>query len=112
MNIAAIIATSAITSIVGALVGGIIAWAKAQEKMRKDNKEADEQERQNIMEVLKVIIHDSYFRVCKELINEEEITDADYENFTKLHKSYTSLGMNGRGEWYYHQIKDKPTKTE
>jgi len=112
MNIMTIIITATITTLIGAIVGGAIAWVGAKNKMHKDNKEAEEKNQQTIMDVLKVLIHDSYFRCCKELIDEDEITDAEYENFTQLHNSYTSLGMNGRGEWYYQQIKDKPTKTE
>lgn len=112
MNITAIIVTALISSIVSAVVGGAIAWGKAKDKALKEQKEQNKTDKDNIMKVLKLLLKDSYFRCCKELVDEDSVTDADYEMFDELHDAYTLLGMNGKGEWYYHQIKDKPIKTE
>lgn len=100
------------TALIAAIAGGAIGWGKAKDKAHKEDKARDQKEREENREVLKTLIHSEYFRCCKELVDEPAVSDADYENFVKLHDSYTSLGMNGRGSWYYNQIKDKPKKSE
>ena len=110
MNIAVIIVTALVSSTVSAVVGGAIAWGKAKDKALKEQKEQDKTEKLNIMKVLKLLLKDSYFRCCKEIISAEAVSDADFEMFDELWEAYTLLGMNGKGEWYHDQIKGKPYK--
>ena len=112
MEITVLIITAAISSTVSAAVGGALAWVKGKEKAMKEHKQQEQEQLQQILEVLKTLTHDSYFACCKNLVDEDAITDADFENFTRLYNSYKALGMNGKGEWYHHQIENKPIKTE
>lgn len=83
----------------GALFAGICVWVKG---LYTKNKVYDE--------VLKALAHDAYFRYCRYLLPEKELTEAEVENFNFLYKAYHSLGLNSTGDKLYNQIIAKPVK--
>lgn len=94
-----IILKSILSACGGALFAGICVWVKG---LYKKNKVYDE--------VLKALAHDVYFRYCRYLLPEDELTEYEVENFNFLYKAYHSLGLNSTGDKLYNQIISKPVK--
>ena len=79
-----------ITTFAGAFAGAVIIWIKDTVKKEKVYDKA-----------LKALAHDSFHRQCRELLQQEFITEDELENLNYLYGSYKALGLNGTGEELY-----------
>lgn len=97
--------TTAINYLIGALLGGVIIWAKTSVKNHTEKDKAYEN-------AVKALTHDAFFRYCRYVLKEEELTTETLENLEHLHDSYKALGLNGTGEKLYEQCKALPLRME
>ena len=111
MDITVLIVTAAISSIVSAVVGGAIAWVKAKDKAMKEHKAESKEQQELTLKILKALTKDSYFRYCRYLIDQPDISESEFDNYEDLHDCYKALDMNGMGDWYHQQIIKKPKRT-
>ena len=88
-----------ITSAAGAFVGAVIIWAKGM-LMKQQEFEA----------ALKALAHDSFYRQCRTILQQDSISEDELENLNYLHDAYTSLGLNGTGEELYKRCLKKPIR--
>ena len=86
-----------ITSAAGAFVGAVIIWVKGM-LMKQQEFEA----------ALKALAHDSFYRQCRKILQQDSISEDELENLNYLHDAYTSLGLNGTGEELYRRCLKKP----
>ena len=59
---------------------------------------------------IKALSHDAFFRYCRYLDRQDELTEAEHENLEHLYHGYHSLGLNGSGDKLYNQVCKKPIK--
>ena len=90
---------ASLTTFAGALTGVCIVWVKGVIKRDRVYDKA-----------IKAVAHDSFYRQCRYLIRQENITEDDLENLNYLHDAYKSLGLNGTGEELYRRCAEKPLK--
>lgn len=88
-----------ITSAAGAFVATVIVWIKGMLKKQKEFESA-----------LKALAHDSFYRQCRYLLPQENMSEDELENLNYLHDAYTSLGLNGTGEELYQKCLKKKIK--
>ncbi len=62
---------------------------------------------------LKALAHDSFFRMCRYVRMNGEMTESELENINFLYKGYKAQGLNGTGDKLYEECMDLPiTKTD
>lgn len=105
------IAIYVINSLLGIIIGLLV--SKIKNINAKHQETVDEQKKQNdaIQEAVTALASDSFFRMCRHLIDQEEIDEDDFENLTRLYHAYKGLGLNGTGTKLYNQISQKPIRT-
>ena len=59
---------------------------------------------------IKALSHDAFFRYCRYLDGQDELTESEHENLEHLYNGYHSLGLNGSGDKLYNQVCKKPIK--
>lgn len=59
---------------------------------------------------IKALAHDALFRFCREILQQNYITEPQLENLEFLYKGYEALGLNGTGNRIYEECKNKPFK--
>ena len=96
---------SAITSLIGTLIGVIVGAIVVAFKTKISNGKAYE-------DAVKALTHDAFFRYCRYVLKEEELTTETLKNLEHLHESYKALGLNGTGEKLYEQCKALPLRLE
>ena len=69
-------------------------------------------EQRLMKEALLAILHDRLYSLCKEYINQGEITIEAMENLEYLYKSYSALGGNGTCKKLYERVQALPIKEE
>lgn len=89
--------TTIITIIIGGVVGVLVSWFVLFRAYFK---------------AVRALTHDSFFRYCRYVLKEGELTAETSENLEHLHESYTGLGLNGTGEKLYEQCKALPLRME
>ena len=94
-----LIVKAVITAASGAFVGAMILWLKNMLRKMKVYDDA-----------LKALAHDSFFRQCRYLLQQDSIREDELENLNYLHDAYTALGMNGTGEELYRRCLERPLK--
>ena len=94
-----LIVKAVITAASGAFVGAMILWLKNMLRKMKVYDDA-----------LKALAHDSFFRQCRYLLQQDSIREDGLENLNYLHDAYTALGMNGTGEELYRRCLERPLK--
>ena len=57
---------------------------------------------------LKALAHDSFFRMCRYVIRDGEITESELENVEYLYKGYKAQKLNGTGDRLYEVVMDLP----
>lgn len=57
---------------------------------------------------LKALAHDSYFRMCRYVIRDGEITESELENVEYLYKGYKAQKLNGTGDRLHDIVMDLP----
>lgn len=88
-----------ITAVSGAFAGAVCIWIKGVLKKMKVYDAS-----------LKALAHDSFYRQCRYLLDQEYLTEDELENLNYLHDAYTSLGLNGTGEELYRRCVEKKLK--
>lgn len=91
-----LIVKAIITAASGAFVGAAILWVKKTLKKMRVYDDA-----------LKALAHDSFYRQCRYLLQQDSISEDELENLNYLHDAYTALGMNGTGEELYRRCLEK-----
>ena len=94
-----LIVKAVITAASGAFVGAVILWVKNTLRKMKVYDDA-----------LRALAHDSFYRQCRYLLQQDGISEDELENLNYLHDAYTALGMNGTGEELYKRCLEKPLK--
>lgn len=94
-----LIVKAVITAASGAFVGAMILWLKSMLRKMKVYDDA-----------LKALAHDSFYRQCRYLLQQDSISEDELENLNYLHDAYTALGMNGTGEELYRRCLERPLK--
>lgn len=59
---------------------------------------------------IKALAHDAYFRHCRYLLPEDEITEEELENHNYLYDAYHGQGLNGTGDRMHELILEKKVK--
>ena len=91
-----LIVKAVITAASGAFVGAVILWVKNTLRKMKVYDDA-----------LRALAHDSFYRQCRYLLQQDGISEDELENLNYLHDAYTALGMNGTGEELYRRCVEK-----
>lgn len=92
---------SALTTLIGAGIGGAIVFFKIGVK------------RLAIYDkVIKALTHDALFGRCNEILAKGELTTESLENLDTIFECYTGLGMNGSGEKLYNDCMKLPVKID
>ena len=92
---------SAITTVISIAVGGVIGVLGSWFFLFRA-----------YFRAVRSLTHDSFFRYCRYVLKEEELTTETLENLEHLHESYKALGLNGTGEKLYEQCKALPIRLE
>ena len=85
-----IVISGVLTSLAGAGVGAALVWFKNYKSKEKV-----------IHEAVKALSHDSFYRQCRNILQQDSMTQDELENLNYLHDAYKALGMNGTGEELY-----------
>lgn len=96
-----IVISGVLTSLAGAVVGAAIVWIKNYRSKEKV-----------IHEAVKALSHDSFYRQCRYLLQQDCMTQDELENLNYLHDAYKALGMNGTGEELYKRCLEKRIEGE
>lgn len=56
---------------------------------------------------MKALAHDAYFRHCRYLLPDDEITETELENHNFLYEAYHVQGLNGTGDRMHELILEK-----
>lgn len=94
-----IILNAILTACGSAIFAGICVWVRGLYKKSKIYDKA-----------LRALMHNAFYKCCRELDPKEEITEDELENLNYLYESYNALGLNGTGEKLYKQIVAKPVR--
>lgn len=96
-----IIINAFLAAIGGAIFTGVCVWVKGLYNKSK-----------NYDKALKALAHDAYFRYCRYLLPQDDLTQSEVENLTYLYNGYHSLGLNGTGDKLYKEIMEKPIRAK
>ena len=92
-----IIINSILCAVGTAVFAGVCVWVKGLWRKSKTYYKA-----------IKALAHDAFYRYCRELLPEEDLTEDEVENLNYLYASYHDLGLNSTGDKLYQQIMSKP----
>lgn len=101
------IAVYVINSILGIVIGLLVSKIRDTKNIHQEALEEQRKQNDKIREGVMATVSDSYFHMCRRLIDRDYIADDDFENFTRLYNAYKGLGMNGTGTKLYEQISEK-----
>lgn len=61
---------------------------------------------------LRALAHDSFFRMARELVAKDYVTESELENLEILYKGYKAQGLNGTGKRMYEIVMDLPVRSD
>lgn len=53
---------------------------------------------------IEALAHDAYFRHCRYILQNNEITEDELENHNHLYKAYKAQGLNGTGDKLHEEV--------
>lgn len=106
-----LVITPILNTLIGFIIGGLCTTTVKLFKIVKQKEQEDRHLEEVVLQAVKALTHDSFFRYCRYLLKEGYVTTETLENLEHLYQSYKELGMNGTGDKLMAECRQLPIKS-
>lgn len=95
------------TTVVGVVIGLLVAWVKSLITRKKEEQAKEDDTYEALKEGMAILLRRQLFDYYNIYVNEESIPKSEWEEIEQTHRVYNKLGGNHTGDRLYSELQNK-----